>query len=102
MRTIHAKTRRHFLVVSAAGIGALPLAGLLHPEASRAADLPKLSLEDPTAKALNYVEQSTTEGQQCNNCQFWQGGDVDWGPCPLFPGKSVSAQGWCKSWTKKA
>ena len=24
------------------------------------------------------------------------------GPCPLFPGKSVAANGWCASWVKKA
>lgn len=101
MKTIPTTSRRQFLATCAIGIATVPLAGLLRAGAARAAELPKLSLEDPTAKALNYVEQSTTEGQRCNNCQFWQGGDADWGPCPLFPGKSVSARGWCTSWTKK-
>jgi hypothetical protein len=27
---------------------------------------------------------------------------ADAGPCPLFPGKQVSAKGWCSAWAKKA
>jgi hypothetical protein len=89
------------MVATAAGAAALPLAGLLRVETARAQDMPHLSLDDPTAKALAYVEQSSTEGQWCHNCQFWQGGDAEWGACPLFPGKAVARDGWCKSWTKK-
>ena len=64
--------------------------------------MPKVAQDDPTAKALAYVHKTTVAGQRCNNCGLWQGGDVEWGGCPLFPGMSVSAKGWSKSWVKRA
>ncbi len=103
MRSIRNKaSRRRFLRAAGAGAAALPLAGLLRVETVGAAELPKLDLEDPTAKALGYVHESTTAGQLCNNCNFWKGGDAEWGACQLFPGKAVAAKGWCKSWIKMA
>ena len=37
------------------------------------------------------------------NCVLYQGAPADAsGPCPIFGGKSVSAKGWCSSYTKKA
>ena len=94
-------SRRQFMRTAGAGAMAVSLAGLVRIPAASAQDMPKLSLDDPSAKALGYVEKSTTDGQLCNNCNFWQGGDAAWGGCPLFPGKSVAAEGWCKSWVKK-
>ncbi|HUH40436.1 MAG TPA: high-potential iron-sulfur protein, partial [Castellaniella sp.] len=36
------------------------------------------------------------------NCQLFQGkAGEDWGPCPIFGGKQVSAKGWCSAYTKK-
>jgi hypothetical protein len=78
-----------------------------------AQDLPLLALDDPMAKALGYVEDTTTVDaakypkhtaeQNCANCQFIQGEEgADARPCTLFPGKSVKATGWCVSWVKKA
>lgn len=92
-------TRRDFIRTVGAAAAMLPLAGVIPVQA---AEMPKLSEGDATAKALGYVHESTTAGQLCNNCNFWQGGDAVWGGCPLFPGNSVSAAGWCKSWIKKA
>ena len=103
MRKIDTRSsRRQFMRVAGAGAVALPLAGLIRVQTVGAADMPMLSLDDPSAKALGYVEASTVDGQFCNNCNFWQGGDADHGGCPLFPGKAVTAKGWCKSWVKKA
>jgi len=94
-------SRRRFLTVAGAGAAALPLAGLIRVQTVSAAEMPKLSLDDPTAKALGYVHETANADQKCNNCNFWQGGDAEWGGCTLFPGKGVSANGWCKSWIKK-
>jgi hypothetical protein len=103
MRTHDTRTsRRRFLRVAGAGAVALPLAGLIRVETVNGAEMPMLSLDDPTAKALGYVEMSATDGQHCSNCNFWQGGTAASGGCPLFPGKAVAAKGWCKSWIKKA
>ncbi len=40
--------------------------------------------------------------QRCKNGQLYSGEDgADWGPCNIFPGEVVNAEGWCKSWVKK-
>ncbi len=74
-------------------------------------DLPRLSLDDPQAKALGYVHDATTvdkaaqpryePGQACKNCALFTGGDQPWGGCGLFVGKSVAAAGWCSAYAPK-
>ncbi|MCP4471887.1 MAG: hypothetical protein GY815_14600 [Gammaproteobacteria bacterium] len=73
------------------------------PCATWAADLPKLSPDDPAAKSLMYVHESADADRRCSGCQFYSGAaDADWGPCVIFPEKVVSARGACNSWYKKA
>lgn len=68
-----------------------------------AAKMPQVDPNDGTAKALEYVHASANPEQLCKNCQLYTGGDgEEWGPCAIFPGKVVAAEGWCKSWIKKA
>lgn len=93
---------------------ALSMVGLLRPDKARAADMPHVTPDDPTAKALHYTDDATTadrpdkmgvpgKDQHCGTCQFLQGTEGDqWRPCQLFPGKLVNANGWCMSWTKKS
>jgi hypothetical protein len=72
--------------------------------------LPRLSEDDSQAKSLSYkhiasdVDSSKQprykEGQQCSNCQVYQGKDgEEWGPCPIFAGKAVKATGWCTAYS---
>lgn len=68
----------------------------------RLATAAMVSPDDPTAKALEYTEKSTTEGHSCSTCNLYQGGTASSGGCPIFPGKEVAATGWCKSWVAKA
>ncbi len=88
----------------ALGLTALPLA-VLQSRRAQAADLPLLSESDPAAKALDYVEDAAKakgaqSGSLCSNCSVYGGADgAAAGPCTLFPGKSVKANGWCKSWS---
>jgi hypothetical protein len=80
-----------------------------HANAAAAAPgLPHLTEDDPAAQTLAYVEDAARAGKipgfvagsRCDNCLQLQGGAGDpFRPCPLFPGKLVSAAGWCKSWT---
>ena len=67
---------------------------------------------DATAVALGYVTDAArvdkvkhpgfVDGSACANCVLYQGpAGSDAGPCPLFPGKQVSAKGWCASYAKK-
>lgn len=101
------ESRRRFLKVAAGTAAAAVLVGSL-PKLARAADLPHVSESDPTAKALAYVDDASKStnpkhkaGDVCANCQFYSGGPTGWGPCQLFPGKSVNAKGWCVSHTPK-
>ena len=89
----------------------LPTLDLVATRAA-AADLPALDTNDPMAKALGYVtDTSKVDGkaypthkgdQKCNNCVQFKGaaGDAR-GGCNIFAGKSVAAAGWCRSWAKK-
>jgi hypothetical protein len=98
--------RRRLLGRLALAIVVLPLAGKLASAA--AADAPLVSADDPTAKALKYVDSAAKSpdakpGNSCASCRLYQGaaGSAQ-GGCLLFPGKSVKAGGWCASWTAKA
>src|SRR3981081_4498502 len=75
-RRIFLKNLTHMAVASAAAVTAgIPIAA--H------AELPKLDVNDPQAKALGYVEDSAkadqakfpkhAASQKCNNCQLYQG-----------------------------
>ena len=83
------------------------------PQAAAPATLPMLDEKGAQAMALGYVADSARAdkakfpnyalGRQCNGCALYQGkAGNSAGPCPLFAGHQVSAQGWCNSWVKKA
>ncbi|MEM7276916.1 MAG: high-potential iron-sulfur protein [Pseudomonadota bacterium] len=108
-------TRRRILQVTVGGSVAIPLSALLGAGSARAQnlELPKLAIDDPMAKSLAYIEDASSvdaatqpaykEGSTCANCQLYTGGsDSEWGPCGIFPGKLVKAEGWCRTWVKKA
>jgi len=98
-------TRRRFLRNTVLTAAALPASVALLGPRARAAE--KLKPSDPQAQALQYTEDASSAsspsyqpGQQCNNCQFFQGSKQDqWGPCTIFGGKLVSAKGWCTSYS---
>lgn len=105
------ESRRQFLQLAVFGAGAAALSTVLIGKA-RAADLPHLTLDDATAKALGYVEDTTkvdaakypnhTPAQDCAACSFYQGtAGSEYGPCTLFPGKAVHSKGWCSGFVAK-
>jgi High potential iron-sulfur protein len=81
-------------------------------EAAAAEALAPLDPNDPTAKSLGYVSDSSKvdasanptykADQTCASCAQFQGksGEHQAG-CNIFVGKSVAAGGWCKVWAKK-
>jgi hypothetical protein len=103
--------RRQFIQLSAvAAAGCFAGAGR---EALANPDMPKVSEDDPMAKGMRYTHDASTvdpasranpaENQTCANCALVQGNDGDeWRPCQIFPGKVVSAKGWCQVWAPKA
>ena len=106
------KISRRSLVKSGLIAGALlPSLSLLSANAAAAA-LPPLDPNDPTAKALGFVNRclqvdSKTHptfkpGQKCGTCAQFQGkpGDAT-GACTIFAGNSVPQGGWCQVWAQK-
>jgi hypothetical protein len=95
-------SRRRLLQGLTVGVPLLPLVAPLRT--ALAADAPMLSPDAKEAKALKYVEdaskaQGAVKGSTCANCALYQGhAGAATGPCQIFPGKSVTAAGWCSSW----
>jgi hypothetical protein len=105
-------SRRRFLETVAV---AVPVSTLLAGRHAAAQDLPKLTEDDPAAKALLYVHDAANvdtsqplaarfmPGQHCGNCAQIQGDEgPEWRPCAIFPGKLVSVNGWCSVWAMRA
>lgn len=93
------------LILRALGSGAIviPLASVGALAASIATNSPRLDPADATAKGLNYTHESADADRSCARCQFYSDpGAVEWGPCVIFPGKLVSANGLCNSWFARA
>ena len=102
------EARRQFLRTTLVATAAV-MAGATIREAFGAGDMPHLTDADPTAKAMDYVDDATASknelykpGSVCANCQLYSGDAAGYGNCQLFPGKLVSAKGWCTSYTRKA
>ncbi len=104
------QSRRRFLVLAATGTAGM----VLCTGAGAAADLPHLSPDDPTAKALGYVEDAAKinpaaeatfkKGSACASCALYQADKAKggYGPCGAFAGKAVNAKGWCRAYSAKA
>ena len=103
---------RRALIQGGLMAGALvPALGLIRTSAAAAPAAP-LDVNDPTAKALGFVNDTTKVDdkanpthkveQKCATCAQFLGkaGDAR-GGCNIFVGKSVPAGGWCKTWAKK-
>ncbi len=95
-------SRRKMLGLSAAALIVGP-ALALNGRSAIAADMPHVDPGDAQAKALAYVHKAASADAQCANCQLYSGdAGAEWGPCAIFPGKLVSASGWCSAYVKKA
>jgi hypothetical protein len=102
--------RRDFLKISSLAVASIAIGA--HAGASFAQGA-QVDEKDATALSLGYKHDTTkvdktkfpkyAAGQECANCQLFQGKPGEaWGPCPIFPGKVVSAKGWCSAYIKKA
>jgi hypothetical protein len=91
-------------------VTAPPVAGTA---TAAAANLPHLDPGDPVAKSLGYHQDASTidaakfprhvAGQACRKCVQFKGGAADeWGPCTIFIGKQVNANGWCTAFAARA
>ncbi len=98
----NAPTRRRFVQKLLLGATLTPLA-LTRFSASRAADQPLLSPDDPAAVKVRYTEdagkEKSAKGNKCATCGLYEGANGSTqGPCQIFPDKQVEAAGWCSAW----
>ncbi|MFT5893675.1 MAG: hypothetical protein ACI8VW_000541 [bacterium] len=94
--------RRKFVTFLSAGAAVVPLSALITSLPGHAADMPLVDVSSAQAKALQYVEVTPYEGKMCSNCALYSGADdAEMGGCPLFPGASVAADGWCSAYVPK-
>jgi hypothetical protein len=104
----YATNRRSFLKISAVLVGVAAL-----PRAVTSNELKHVAESYPPAQALGYREDASTvdgakfpkysPGQTCANCKQFQGTpNSEFGPCQLYPGKAVSAKGWCSGYVAKS
>ena len=115
-------SRRDFLKISglgllgAAAVGSLSLRSLpAHAQAAK--PLPMVAETEPMAKTLGYSADATKvdikkwpkrgqadgKTQFCSTCILFNTAKPTTekqGPCSLFAGKNVAANGWCNSWAK--
>jgi hypothetical protein len=100
------QARRRFLKLAVAGAASLPAWTLL---AGRPRAQEEVDPGDELAQDLGYVEDASAvdpsewptyeEGQVCANCALYHGAEgEEYGPCDIFNGNLVAAQGWCSSW----
>jgi hypothetical protein len=100
--------RRDLLKGALAGLATIAVVSEVAAQAKPAAVDPN----DPQAKALGYVNDTTKVDakanpmhkpeQHCGNCVQFQGAaTAATAPCAIFAGKAVANTGWCKVWAKK-
>ena len=103
-------SRRRFVTYSTAVTFIAPAFATLGARPAAAEALPRLDEKDASASALQYVHDASkadpgTRGagdRFCRNCRFYtDAAAAEWGPCTLFPGKAVSAEGWCTAWAAR-
>ncbi|WP_109995173.1 high-potential iron-sulfur protein [Salinisphaera sp. LB1] len=103
-------SRRQFLVSAVrACVGTIAL-GFCAVDSVALAAPAKVSEHGAFAKQLHYREDATQEtasrykkGEVCANCVFYRGKDGDqYGPCEIFGGKLVNADGWCTAYRAKS
>ncbi len=96
------------LILTTIGRHAFAEGGVRKKAAGTESDM--LDPNDPTAKAVGYVEDAKkspkSAGNKCSTCTLYlktgmkNGKEI--GTCALFPKKFVMGIGYCNSWAKKA
>jgi High potential iron-sulfur protein len=104
------QARRRFLKFAIAGVAAAPFCAAGLARLARAQE--RVEEDEELAQQVGYKRDASDvdpnewpdyeEGEICANCQLYQGEEgAEWGPCDIFSGNLVSANGWCMSWLEK-
>jgi hypothetical protein len=108
--TASRQARRRFLKLATAGVAAAPLCAAHLARLARAQE--RVEEDEELAQQLGYKHDASEvdpnewpdyeEGETCANCQLYHGEEgAEWGPCDIFGGRLVNADGWCVSWLEK-
>ncbi len=100
MKTTMMMKRKQFLRVACVS-GMIPLLNL---QADSGKPLAAVSVDEPLAKSLHYVENATEavgdpkyrKGQDCGNFLFFN--EKTNNACALFGNRPVKKAGWCNTW----
>lgn len=97
------------------GMGLFSNLGYAAPAAKGAAlpaGMSEVAANDPVASAIGYVSDATKveakanptfkKGQTCATCALYSKTNDSWGKCQMIQNGLVRADGWCKSFNKKA
>ena len=104
--------RRDFLKMGSLAVVSLAALSRAGHAPAQARALPHLAESDPQASALGYRSDARKvdgkkfatykPGQDCDDCVQFEGRKGEaWAPCKIFPGKAVSAKGWCSAFQPK-
>lgn len=102
--------RRRFVKLAVGSAVVVPF--FTNHQAIAAGHMPRVEESDPQATALGYKHDTNDvdasayanhdPSQVCTGCNLYQGKEGDeWGPCAIFPGKEVAANGWCSAFVPK-
>jgi hypothetical protein len=107
--TVSRQARRGFLRFATAGVAAAPLCvclgRVMHAQE-------RVEEADELAQQVGYRHNAADvdpnewpdyeDGEVCANCQLYHGEPgAELGPCDIFGGALVSANGWCVTWLEK-
>ncbi len=113
-------SRRTFLRTVGWGLFALPLVSIFRnaawaapskeaakKEVALPAGAKEVPAGDAVAKAIGYSKTATGRPAKdaknnCANCALYAAANPGWGKCTMLTSGLVSADGWCRSWSKKA
>lgn len=97
--------RREFLQRAAAAGAVLAGAGAFATACSKKEACLDLDALEADARQIveqnNYVDRSPKASENCANCTFFTAEEGSCGPCTLFLGASVAAEGYCDGWVEK-
>ncbi len=88
--------RRQFLKLSGAGLIGVTMGSV----SLKAFAADQVSLTDPVAVAMKYVEKSAV-ADKCDTCMHMSAGTEQHRGCAIFGGKLVNKDGWCSGYMKK-
>lgn len=109
--TVSRAARRRFLKLAGVGVAAAPFCAARLASRARAQE-DRVEEDEELAQQVGYTHDASQvdpeewpdyeEGEVCATCQLYHGeSGAEWGPCDIFGGRLVNAEGWCVTWVER-